>query len=161
MRVRLLGIVFENTKASDYSNVIIKTVPLNNSWGEKRVFEKNRFCFENGYVFSISCGVKGKDSEEIHFYKICKSSITFSPSDQVEGTLCLVYCKTFLLKYLLLLLWLLGIRYIGQILFSVERMNYKLFHIYNVTIIKMKTDKSLTNSKKYGSWDEAQKFAQA
>ena len=52
-------IVFKETKASDFSNVMVNTVQLNNSWGEKRIFEKNMFCFEKGEFFSISRGVKG------------------------------------------------------------------------------------------------------
>ena len=49
-----------------------------------------------------------KDSEKIHFCKICKSSINFWTSSRVEGILYLLYHKLFFLKYLLLLLWLLG-----------------------------------------------------
>ena len=47
----------------------------------------------------------------------------------VEGTLDLAHSKAFLLKYLLLHLWLLRMRYIGQILFSGEWMSCELFHI--------------------------------
>ena len=47
-------IVFKITKASDISSVMVKVAPL-----EKRIFEKVMFCFEKGYVFSISSGVRG------------------------------------------------------------------------------------------------------
>ena len=50
-------IVFESSKDSDISNVIVKAVPLDGSWEKKRIFEKVRFCFEEGYVVSISSGV--------------------------------------------------------------------------------------------------------
>ena len=70
-----------------------------------------------------------KVAEDIRVCKICKSSTTFWTSDGVEGALDLAHSKAFLLKYLLLHLWLLGVRFIGQILFSGESMNYKLFHI--------------------------------
>ena len=50
-------IVFESSKDSDISNVIVKAVPLDGSWEKKRIFEKVRFCLEEGYVFSISSGV--------------------------------------------------------------------------------------------------------
>ena len=50
-------IVFKNTKASNFSNVLVKNVPLHYKWGKKRIFEKIMFCFEKGYVFSISSGV--------------------------------------------------------------------------------------------------------
>ena len=69
------------------------------------------FCFEKGYVFGIS-------SDGI-------SSITFWTSGKVEGALDPVHRKTFLLIYLLLLLWFLGICYIGHIIFYGERRNYK------------------------------------
>ena len=49
-------IVFKETKASDFSNVMVNTVRLNNSWGKKRI---NMFCFEKGVFFSISRVVKG------------------------------------------------------------------------------------------------------
>ena len=52
-------IVFKSTKASDISNVMVKVVPPDNSWGKKRIFEKVMFCFEKGYAFSISIGVRG------------------------------------------------------------------------------------------------------
>ena len=41
-------IVFKSTKASDISNVMVKIVPLDNSWGKKRFFENVMFCFEKG-----------------------------------------------------------------------------------------------------------------
>ena len=49
-------IVFKETKASDFSNVMVNTVRLNNSWGKKWI---NMFCFEKGVFFSISRVVKG------------------------------------------------------------------------------------------------------
>ena len=58
-----------------------------------------------------------------------------------EGDLDLVYCRAFFLKHLFLL-WLLAMCYIGQILFSGKSMNYINIFIFNVTIIKMKSDKS-------------------
>ena len=52
-------IVFKNTKDSDFSNVMIKTFLLYNSWWKKRIFEKNMFWFGKGNVFSISSVVRG------------------------------------------------------------------------------------------------------
>ena len=72
---------------------------------------------------------------EIHVCKICKSCTTFRTINGVEGTIDLAHCKAFLFEVLLiacvivLLIALLGMRYIGQILFSGGRMNYELFHI--------------------------------
>ena len=44
-----------STKTSGISNVIVKIVPFDKIWG-KNFFEKVMFCFEKGYVFSISWG---------------------------------------------------------------------------------------------------------
>ena len=41
-------IVFKSTKASDISNVMVKIVPLRDSWVKKRIFEKVMFCFGKG-----------------------------------------------------------------------------------------------------------------
>ena len=98
-----------------------------------------------------------KDTEEIHVCKICKLAQLCKTSDGVEGTLDLAHHKAFLLNYLLLHLWLLGMRYIGQILFLVKGWIIN-FYIYNVTIIKMRPDKSFVYSKKCGSWNETSKF---
>ena len=38
----------ENIKASSISNFIVKAVPIDNSWGQKRIFQKVMFCFEKG-----------------------------------------------------------------------------------------------------------------
>ena len=51
-------IVFKSTKVSDISDVKFKIVPLDNSWGKKKKFEKVMFFFEMGYVFNISSGVR-------------------------------------------------------------------------------------------------------
>ena len=132
---KFLDIVFESTKTSDISNVIVKTVSLNNSWRKKQIFEKVTFLFKEGYVFSISSGVNvlkeltWKAAEENHVCKFWKSSIAFRNSDRVEGTLNVAHRKAFLLMYFLFHRWLPGTRYIGQILFCGEKMNYKLFHI--------------------------------
>ena len=37
---KIEDIVFKSTKASDISNFKVKIVPLDNSWGKKRIFEK-------------------------------------------------------------------------------------------------------------------------
>ena len=42
-------IAFKNTKASDFSNVTVKSVPLDNSWGQNE-FLKKLFCFEKGML---------------------------------------------------------------------------------------------------------------
>ena len=36
-------IIFKSTKASDILNVMFKTVPLNNCWGKKKIFENVLF----------------------------------------------------------------------------------------------------------------------
>ena len=43
-------IVYKNTKASAFSNVMVKTVSLDNNWGKKRFFEKKKkmFRFDKG-----------------------------------------------------------------------------------------------------------------
>ena len=51
---KIQDIAFKSIKASDISNVKVKIVPLHNSWGKKRIFKKVMFCFEKGYVFTIS-----------------------------------------------------------------------------------------------------------
>ena len=129
------NVVFKSTKPSDISNVMVKIVPLDNSWG-KNIFWKSYVLFWKGVCFQYFKWCKGKgivlreviwrDTEETRVCKICKSSTTFWTSDGVEGALDLTHRKAFLLKYLLLHLWLLSMRYIGQILFSSERMNYNL-----------------------------------
>ena len=50
---------FQLLQIADFSNVLVKTVLLDSSWGKKRIFEKNMFGFEKGYVFSISIGERG------------------------------------------------------------------------------------------------------
>ena len=57
MTFRLLFL--KTLKASDFSNIMIKTVPLDNRQGKKQIFEKVMFCFEKRYIFSISSGVGG------------------------------------------------------------------------------------------------------
>ena len=51
--------VFKSTKASNISNVMVKIVPLGNSWGKKRIFEKVMFCFEKGVCFKYFSWRKG------------------------------------------------------------------------------------------------------
>ena len=53
-------IVYKNTKASAFSNVMVKTVSLDNNWGKKLFFEKKKknVSFWQGYIFSISSGVR-------------------------------------------------------------------------------------------------------
>ena len=51
-------IVFKNTKTSDFSNIMVETVPLDNSCGKKRIFEKIMCCLEEGYLFSISSCIR-------------------------------------------------------------------------------------------------------
>ena len=87
-----------------------------------------------------------KDTEEIHFCKIFKSSKTFSNSDEVEGTLDLVHRKAFLLKYLFIAPVIVRHALLG-------------FFIDNVTIINISLDKSFIYSKKWRSWNETLKFA--
>ena len=71
-----------------------------------------------------------KETEELRVCKICESSATFWISDRVEGTLDLAHCKTsFEVPLIAHVIAYIGIGYIGHILFSGERMNYKLFHI--------------------------------
>ena len=36
-------IIFKSTKASNILNVMVKTIPLNNSWGKKQIFENVLF----------------------------------------------------------------------------------------------------------------------
>ena len=50
---------FQLLQTADFSNVLVKTVLLDSSWGKKRIFEKIMFGFEKGYVFSISTGARG------------------------------------------------------------------------------------------------------
>ena len=53
-----MGYYFKNTKSSNFFNVMVNVIPLDNSWGKKLIFEKNTFYFESEYVFSISSVVK-------------------------------------------------------------------------------------------------------
>ena len=56
---KIQDIAFKSTKASDILNDKVKIVPLDNTWGKKRIFERIMFCFEKGYVISISSCLRG------------------------------------------------------------------------------------------------------
>ena len=61
----LQDIIFKNTKASDISSFMIKTVPLDGSWRKPEIFEKKTFFFEKVHTFSMSSGVTGMPGKEL------------------------------------------------------------------------------------------------
>ena len=66
-----LDVVFKSTKASDISNVMVKIVPLDNSWGKKRNFDKLMFCFKKGYNFGQEVGDKFTKLSKLGFCMDC------------------------------------------------------------------------------------------
>ena len=107
--------------------VFILFFKTRNKWcGKKLNFWKNNVLFWKRMFFNILKELIWKDTKEIHFCKISKSSITSCTSGCVEGTPDLVHCKAFLLMYFLLFLRFLGICPNRQILFYGENINYNL-----------------------------------
>ena len=77
-RMSFTILLLKTLKFYDFLNFMVKNVPLDKNWGKKRIFAKNVFSFEKGYVQHFYWCKKNalkelilKHTEEIHFCKIC------------------------------------------------------------------------------------------